>query len=110
MTAAFFSLVASSKVAHTSIQWVTLLWVVGAVLVAGLVITVIVVLSRRPKSMEDGIEEFSRSLQAVAPSHRATGHPNAGHAPLPVAPKGQHSSNASSDAPHGAVRRETEAV
>jgi len=43
---------------------------VGAAVAATLIIAVIVVLSRRPKSMEDGMAEFSRSLQAVAPTHR----------------------------------------
>jgi hypothetical protein len=55
---------------HTTVQWTTLAWIVGTVVVATLIIAVIVVMSRRPKSMEDGMAEFSRSLQAVAPTHR----------------------------------------
>jgi Flp pilus assembly protein TadB len=64
-------LIAATKTAHTSVQWSTLAWIVGAAVAAAVIITVIVLLSRRPKSMEDGIEEFSRSLQAVAPNHRS---------------------------------------
>ncbi|MGH9105744.1 MAG: hypothetical protein ACRDZX_07895 [Acidimicrobiales bacterium] len=68
---------------HTSVQWTTLVWVVGAAVAATVIITVIVVVSRRPKSMEDGMAEFSRSLQAVAPTQhlrmRSTAaHPRAG--------------------------------
>jgi Flp pilus assembly protein TadB len=74
-------LLATAKVAHTSVQWSTLAWIVGAAVAAALIITVIVLLSRRPKSMEDGIEEFSRSLQAVAPTnHRAGARPGQGQA------------------------------
>jgi Flp pilus assembly protein TadB len=73
-------LIATTKSAHTSVQWSTLAWIVGVVVVAAVVITIIVVLSRRPKSMEDGIEEFSRSLQAVAPSQRAGARPVSGQA------------------------------
>jgi Flp pilus assembly protein TadB len=64
--------------AHTSVQWSTLAWIVGAAVAAAIIITVIVLVSRRPKSMEDGIEEFSRSLQAVAPSQRPGARPVAG--------------------------------
>jgi Flp pilus assembly protein TadB len=71
-------LMAAAKVAHTSVQWLTLAWIVGAAVAAGLIITVIVLLSRRPKSMEHGIEEFSRSLQAVAPTHRPGSRGNTG--------------------------------
>jgi Flp pilus assembly protein TadB len=68
-------LMAAAKTAHTSVQWQTLAWIVGAAVVAAVIITIIVLVSRRPKSMEDGIEEFSRSLQAVAPNHRAGSRP-----------------------------------
>jgi len=61
--------------AHTSVQWSTLAWIVGAAVAAAIIITVIVLVSRRPKSMEDGIEEFSRSLQAVAPNQRPGARP-----------------------------------
>jgi Flp pilus assembly protein TadB len=61
--------------AHTSVQWSTLAWIVGAAVAAAVIITIIVLVSRRPKSMEDGIEEFSRSLQAVAPNQRAGSRP-----------------------------------
>jgi hypothetical protein len=63
-------LVAAAKSTHTSVQWSTLVWIVGAAVAAAVIITIIVLVSRRPKSMEDGIEEFSRSLQAVAPNQR----------------------------------------
>jgi Flp pilus assembly protein TadB len=70
--------VAASKSAHNNpVQWSTLAWVVGAVVVAAAVIAVIFLVSRRPKSMEHGIDEFSRSLQAVAPNHRAGARPPA---------------------------------
>ena len=61
---------AAAKASHAPIQWWTLAWIIGAAVAATLIIGTIVVLSRRPKSMEDGMEEFSRSLQAVAPTHR----------------------------------------
>ena len=66
-------LLAAGSSAHTTVQWATLFWVAGAVVAAAVIIAIIVVLSRRPKSIEDGIAEFSRSLQAVAPSYRLTG-------------------------------------
>jgi Flp pilus assembly protein TadB len=62
---------ATAKTTHTSVQWLTLAWIVGAAAAAAVIITIIVLLSRRPKSMEHGIQEFSRSLQAVAPNHRS---------------------------------------
>ena len=69
-------LIAAAKpVAHTSLQWSTLAWIAGAVVAAALIIGIIVVLSRRPKSMEVGMAEFSRSLQAVAPAHRPPHRP-----------------------------------
>jgi hypothetical protein len=60
----------AAKSASAHVQWATLAWIAGAVIVAAVVITAIVLVSRRPKSMEDGIAEFARSLQAVAPAHR----------------------------------------
>ena len=69
-------LIAAAKpVAHTSLQWSTLAWIAGAVVAAAVIIGIIVVLSRRPKSMEVGMAEFSRSLQAVAPAHRPPHRP-----------------------------------
>ena len=65
------ALEATAKVSHAPIQWWTLAWIVGAAVAATVIIATIVVVSRRPKSMEDGMEEFSRSLQAVAPTHRS---------------------------------------
>lgn len=62
----------AATAARTSIQWWTLAWIVGAGIAATLIIATIVIFSRRPKSMEDGMEEFSRSLQAVAPVHRSS--------------------------------------
>jgi len=64
-----------AKVAGTHLQWATLAWIGGAVVAAAVIITAIVLVSRRPKSMEDGIAEFARSLQAVAPNHRPVGRP-----------------------------------
>jgi len=69
---------AAAAKAHTSLQWSTLAWIVGAAVAATVIIAVVVIVSRRPKSMEDGIAEFSRSLQAVAPTHRLAAR--AGHA------------------------------
>ena len=73
-------LISTTKTAHTSVQWSTLAWIVGVVVVAAVIITIMVLLSRRPKSMEDGIEEFSRSLQAVAPNQRPGARPISGQA------------------------------
>jgi hypothetical protein len=81
-------LIATAKPAHTSVQWSTLAWIVGAAVAAAVIITIIVLLSRRPKSMEDGIAEFSRSLQAVAPNQRSAGRPGQGQA-RPGSGKGQ---------------------
>lgn len=64
-------LMAAAKAGHTSVQWFTLAWIAGAAVVAAVTIGIIVVVSRRPKSMEDGMADFSRSLQAVAPAHRS---------------------------------------
>ena len=61
--------------AQAPIQWSTLAWIIGAAVVAALIIVIIVLVSRRPKSMEDGIAEFSRSLQAVAPNNRSGPRP-----------------------------------
>jgi hypothetical protein len=68
-------LTAAKPVAHTSVQWLTLVWIAGAAVAAAVIIGIIVVVSRRPKSMEVGMEEFSRSLQAVAPTHRPPHRP-----------------------------------
>jgi hypothetical protein len=96
-------LLAATKTAHTTVQWFTLAWIVGAVVAATVIIALIVVLSRRPKSMEDGITEFSRSLQAVAPSHRL------GQRPVPVHPR-LNSVKAPEERPVGTTRGETEPV
>jgi hypothetical protein len=77
---------------HTSVQWFTLAWIIGAAVAAAVIIAIIVLVSRRPKSMEHGIAEFSRSLQAVAPNHRGAprtasgGHVRTGAATVPPAP------------------------
>ena len=68
-------LMAAVKASHTSVQWLTLAWIAGAAVAAAVIIAIIVIVSRRPKSMEDGIAEFSRSLQAVAPAHRSAPRP-----------------------------------
>jgi hypothetical protein len=44
-----------------------LVYVVGAVVVASLVSGLYVLLHRKPKSLESGIESFSRELRALAP-------------------------------------------
>lgn len=44
-----------------------LLWVLLPLLCAALVCLAVVVRNRRPKSIEHGIEEFSRELRALAP-------------------------------------------
>jgi len=66
---------AAVKAGHTSVQWWTLAWIAGAALAAAVIIGIIVMVSRRPKSMEDGMADFSRSLQAVAPAHRTPARP-----------------------------------
>jgi hypothetical protein len=68
-------IMAAVKAGHTSVQWWTLAWIAGAAIVAAVTIAIIVVVSRRPKSMEDGMADFSRSLQAVAPAHRSPPRP-----------------------------------
>ncbi|HEY2303176.1 MAG TPA: hypothetical protein VGH66_14855 [Acidimicrobiales bacterium] len=47
-----------------------LLYVVGAVVVASLVSGLYVLRHRKPKSLESGIESFSRELRALAPERR----------------------------------------
>jgi hypothetical protein len=85
--------VALVRVVHKAtpgIQWTTLAWIAGAALAATIAIAVIVLVSRRPKSMEDGIAEFSRSLQAVAPVHRLPSRHTAERPPVeqrPPAPR-----------------------
>jgi hypothetical protein len=48
-----------------------LLYLVGAVVVASLVSGLYVLRHRKPKSVESGIESFSRELRALAPERRA---------------------------------------
>ena len=48
-----------------------LLFVLIALAVAGIVITVIWYRDRRETSLEDGIEEFHRELEALSPDSRA---------------------------------------
>ena len=50
-----------------------LLYVVGAVVVATLVSALYVLSHRKPRSMEAGIESFSKELQALAPESREQG-------------------------------------
>jgi hypothetical protein len=78
----------SAKVAHTALQWTTLLWVAGAVVAALLVIALMFLISRRPKSMEDGMAEWARSMAAVAPDARSSGRRSA--APTPVRAEPRH--------------------
>src|ERR1700678_3119384 len=66
---------AAVKASGTSVQWWTLAWIAGAGAAAAGIIGIIVVVSRRPKSMEDGMADCSRSLQAVAPAHRSPPRP-----------------------------------
>lgn len=94
---------AAAAKAHTSVQWSTLAWIAGAAVAATVIIAIIVIVSRRPKSMEDGMAEFSRSLQAVAPTHRLAARPGPAH-PRPGMGR------AVEDRPVRAPRGETEAV
>ncbi len=94
---------AHSAAAHTTVQWATLVWIAGAAVAATLIIAVIVLVSRRPKSMEDGIAEFSRSLQAVAPAHRLGQRTGTGYAHTGA-------SGTNDDGPVRARRGESEAV
>jgi hypothetical protein len=48
-----------------------LVYVVGAVVVATLISGLYVFRHRKPKSLESGIESFSRELRALAPERRA---------------------------------------
>jgi hypothetical protein len=97
-------LIAAAKASHvpphSSLQLSTLAWIVGAVVAATLIIAVIVAVSRRPQSMEDGMAEFSRSLQAVAPTHRPV------QRPAPAHPR-TGSTKAAEDRPLRATRGET---
>jgi hypothetical protein len=93
-------LIGAVKSTHTSVQWSTLAWIAGAAVAAAVIITVIVLVSRRPKSMEHGIEEFSRSLQAVAPNHRSGGRAMPGQSR-------SSSAKAQEDSPVRATRGET---
>ena len=96
-------LMAAVKAGHTSVQWWTLAWIAGAAVVAAVTIAIIVMVSRRPKSMEDGMAEFSRSLQAVAPAHRSA--PRAGLSGTRTAP-----ARAQEERSVRATRGETEGV
>jgi hypothetical protein len=81
LTYLFLARASAAQPASNSVQWSTLAWIIGAVVAAAIIIAILVAISRRPKSMEDGIANFSRSLQAVAPSHRAAARPpNGAHA------------------------------
>ncbi|MDP9074549.1 MAG: hypothetical protein M3N98_10315 [Actinomycetota bacterium] len=48
-----------------------LLYLVGAIAGATLVSVLILFRHRKPKSLEAGIDNFSRELQALAPDHRS---------------------------------------
>jgi FtsZ-interacting cell division protein ZipA len=48
----------------------SLLYIVVALAIAGIVITVLWYRDRRESSLEDGIEEFHRELEALAPDSR----------------------------------------
>jgi hypothetical protein len=54
----------------SAVQIQNLLYVVGALVVATLVSGFIVLRHRKPKSLEAGIESFSRELKALAPERR----------------------------------------
>jgi hypothetical protein len=53
-----------------AMQVQNLLYVVGALLVASVVSGLYVLRHRKPKSLEAGIESFSRELRALAPERR----------------------------------------
>lgn len=86
------------KAAHTAVQWTTLAWIAGAAVAATLIITVIVVVSRRPKSMEDKMAEFSRSLQAVAPAHRLGQRSNTASRALSTGARSIHATKGETEA------------
>lgn len=50
-----------------------LLYVVGAIVAATVISTLILLRHRRPRSLEAGIELFSRELRALAPDATRTG-------------------------------------
>jgi hypothetical protein len=103
-------LIAAAKATHTAVQWSTLVWIVGAIVAATVIIAAIVVVSRRPQSMEDGMAEFSRSLQAVAPAHRPGPRPVPAHPRLGSSKAQEGSSKAQEERPARATRGETEPV
>jgi hypothetical protein len=53
-----------------AMDYQNLLYVAGALLVATLISALYVLRHRRPRSMEAGIESFSRELRALAPERR----------------------------------------
>ncbi len=55
-----------------------LAYVLGALLLAGVVIAVLWYREQKPTSLEDGIDEFHRELQALAPDPQPSSKP-----PLP---------------------------
>jgi hypothetical protein len=62
-----------------------LVYVIGALVAASLVSGVYVLLHRKPKSMEAGIDAFSRELRALAPGRRSrasAGGPDSGQVEL----------------------------
>ena len=63
------SFVASS---FAALQLSNLLYVAAAIVVATLISALIALRHRRPKSLESGIESFSRELRALAPEPEAT--------------------------------------
>jgi hypothetical protein len=54
-----------------ALQLTNLLYVVAAIVVATFISTLIALRHRRPKSLESGIESFSRELRALAPEREA---------------------------------------
>jgi hypothetical protein len=58
-----------------------LVYVVGAVVVATLISGLYVLRHRKPKSLESGIESFSRELQALAPERRSEDDRATGYEP-----------------------------
>jgi hypothetical protein len=54
----------------SAVQIQNLLYLVGALVVATVVSALIVLRHRKPKSLEAGIESFSRELKALAPEQR----------------------------------------
>jgi len=64
-----------------------LAYVLGALLIAGAVIAVLWYREQKPTSLEDGIDEFHRELEALAPDWQPPTPKPAARPPLPRGPR-----------------------